>query len=100
MSDPATKTTPRFAKIRFLLRAIFSFTKRNATTVNTITHAATIPKNLSDHKMLWYNQCNSTKGGGNMRTVTKTYKFKLYQSKKNKYLDRSINNTSTKRKTS
>lgn len=26
-----------------------------------------------------------------MRTVTKTYKFKLYQSKKNKYLDRSIN---------
>lgn len=26
-----------------------------------------------------------------MRTVIKTYKFKLYQSKKNKYLDRSIN---------
>ena len=26
-----------------------------------------------------------------MRTVVKTYKFKLYQSKKNKYLDRDIN---------
>lgn len=26
-----------------------------------------------------------------MRTVIRTYKFKLYQSKKNKYLDRSIN---------